>query len=237
MSWRENCLWRISQAGGSSDQIVGELADISRDFGFDYCSYVLRLPVPIHSPSVIWASTYPQEWLDHYFSHKYLDIDPMLKRVVKEATPLTWAYDTYEAQPAFWEEANAHGVRFGWASSTHGANYSTGILSLARSSDVVSAKELDESETKLFWLTHLAHGAISSLELTKRQSKVDHELTLREREVLRWTAAGKTSGEIATILGISERTVTFHVTRTLQKLNSVNRTQAVVTAMMRKMLF
>jgi len=237
MSWRENCLWRISQAGESSDQVVKELADISHDLGFDYCSYVLHLPVPVQDPSVVWASTYPQQWLDHYFSHKYLDIDPMLKRVVKETAPLTWAYDTYESQPAFWEEASAHGVRYGWASSTHGAKHSTGILSLARSNDPVSARELDESEVKLFWLGHLAHGAISNLEMAKRQAQPNQELSIREREVLRWTAAGKTSGEIAAILGISERTITFHVTRALQKLNSVNKTQAVITAMMLNMLY
>jgi len=57
------------------------------------------------------------------------------------------------------------------------------------------------------------------------------ELTAREREVLRWSATGKTVGEIGAILGISERTVTFHVTSTLVKLDVVNKTQAVSKAL------
>jgi DNA-binding NarL/FixJ family response regulator len=62
------------------------------------------------------------------------------------------------------------------------------------------------------------------------------ELSEREREVLRWTAAGKTSSETGTILGISARTVNFHVTSILLKLNAVNKTQAVVKAVMLDLL-
>ncbi len=44
-------------------------------------------------------------------------------------------------------------------------------------------------------------------------------LTLREKEILLWTAEGKTSWEISLILNIAERTVTFHVQNSIQKLN------------------
>ena len=43
---------------------------------------------------------------------------------------------------------------------------------------------------------------------------------------------GKTSGEIGMILGISARTVNFHVTAILAKLDAVNKTQAVIKALM-----
>ena len=56
------------------------------------------------------------------------------------------------------------------------------------------------------------------------------ELSERERDVLRWTAAGKTSSETGLILGISARTVNYHMTSILLKLNAVNKTQAVVKA-------
>jgi len=237
MSWREGCLWRISQASRSSADIVRELADISRELGFEYCSYVLRLPpISVADPAVVWASTYPTKWLDHYFSHHYLDIDPLLKRVARDPTPVAWTHKTFKTQPEFWEEARAHGIRYGWASSTHGS-CTTGMLSLARSENTLNAEELDESEAKLMWLAHAAHGAISNLEMQKYRPAPGHELSPREREVLRWTAAGKTAGEIAAILGISARTVTFHITSALQKLDSVNKTQAVMKAMMLDMLF
>ncbi|MBV8107823.1 MAG: helix-turn-helix transcriptional regulator [Hyphomicrobiales bacterium] len=55
-------------------------------------------------------------------------------------------------------------------------------------------------------------------------------LTVRERDVLTWVARGKTSAEIAIILGLSERTINFHCDSAMKRLDVINRTQAVATA-------
>jgi DNA-binding CsgD family transcriptional regulator len=54
------------------------------------------------------------------------------------------------------------------------------------------------------------------------------DLTPREREVLRWLAAGKTDRDIGDILGISPRTVHKHLQRIYEKLGVETRTAAVV---------
>ncbi|MTJ79618.1 MAG: hypothetical protein F8N37_01155 [Telmatospirillum sp.] len=56
------------------------------------------------------------------------------------------------------------------------------------------------------------------------------KLTEREIEVLRWTASGKTSGEISDILSISVNTVNFHLKNTITKLRTANKTAAVFEA-------
>ena len=56
-------------------------------------------------------------------------------------------------------------------------------------------------------------------------------LTEREREVLALVAAGKTNGEIATILAISARTVQKHLEHIFQKLSVETRTAAAVCAL------
>lgn len=56
------------------------------------------------------------------------------------------------------------------------------------------------------------------------------QLSERERAILRWTAAGKTSSETAAILGISRRTVAFHIANILFKLDAVNKAHAVAKA-------
>ncbi|MET0358431.1 MAG: LuxR C-terminal-related transcriptional regulator [Pararhizobium sp.] len=59
--------------------------------------------------------------------------------------------------------------------------------------------------------------------------KVD--LSDREIQCLNWTAAGKTSSEIADILGLSEHTVNHYLNHVAKKLDATNRVQAVVKAM------
>jgi DNA-binding CsgD family transcriptional regulator len=55
-------------------------------------------------------------------------------------------------------------------------------------------------------------------------------LTQRECEVLQWIAAGKTSWEIGVMLGVSEQAINKIISNAMIKLDSVTRTQAVVTA-------
>jgi DNA-binding CsgD family transcriptional regulator len=55
-------------------------------------------------------------------------------------------------------------------------------------------------------------------------------LTASERDVLQWISAGKTSWEIASISGRSERAINKIIADAMLKLNAVTRTQAVVNA-------
>lgn len=56
------------------------------------------------------------------------------------------------------------------------------------------------------------------------------QLGEREVETLTWAARGKTSAEIALILGLSKRTVDFHLDNARSKLGVATRTQAVMKA-------
>ena len=56
------------------------------------------------------------------------------------------------------------------------------------------------------------------------------DLTARQIECLRWSAEGKSSWDIAQILGISPRTVDEHLDNACRKLGVKRRAQAAVTA-------
>lgn len=60
----------------------------------------------------------------------------------------------------------------------------------------------------------------------------DNEILISARELdcLKWTAAGKTAWEASVILGISERTVRFHLNAAREKLRCATTTQAVAKA-------
>jgi DNA-binding NarL/FixJ family response regulator len=55
-------------------------------------------------------------------------------------------------------------------------------------------------------------------------------LNERETETLTWAARGKTSLEIAQILGLSKRTVDFHIDNARSKLGATTRVEAVTKA-------
>ena len=61
-------------------------------------------------------------------------------------------------------------------------------------------------------------------------------LNMREIEILTWAARGKTSAEIAVIVGVSKRTVDFHMDNARSKLGVATRIQAAVQAVIRGLI-
>jgi DNA-binding NarL/FixJ family response regulator len=71
---------------------------------------------------------------------------------------------------------------------------------------------------------------LSAAEKSGERSEL--HLTERELQVLTWVARGKSSADIATILGISERTVNFHMDNAMRKAGVATRVQAAVKCAM-----
>lgn len=62
-------------------------------------------------------------------------------------------------------------------------------------------------------------------------------ISARELDCLKWTAAGKTAWEASVILGISERTVRFHLNAAREKMNCATTTQAVAKAVAHQLIW
>ncbi|EOX9901251.1 LuxR C-terminal-related transcriptional regulator, partial [Pseudomonas aeruginosa] len=81
---------------------------------------------------------------------------------------------------------------------------------------------------------HDSQGVFAVLELTDLEHPMLMSnpvcLSHREREILQWTADGKSSGEIAIILSISESTVNFHHKNIQKKFDAPNKTLAAAYA-------
>jgi DNA-binding NarL/FixJ family response regulator len=58
----------------------------------------------------------------------------------------------------------------------------------------------------------------------------------REIEVLTWVARGKTSAEIADLIGLTKRTVDFHLDNARVKLGAATRTEAAIKAAIGKLI-
>jgi len=78
----------------------------------------------------------------------------------------------------------------------------------------------------------LAQRALQRLALGQGGRKDPLRLTEREEEVLRWMAGGVTSTRaLAVRLGVTERTVKFHIGNVLEKLQVSSRAEAVSVAL------
>ena len=60
--------------------------------------------------------------------------------------------------------------------------------------------------------------------------RLEQPLTRREAEVLSWAAQGKTSADIAILLGVGDRTIEYHMENAIRKLGVSSRIQAVLKA-------
>lgn len=95
--------------------------------------------------------------------------------------------------------------------------------------------EPDRVETADLYLTLVQ--LFETLERTfEAAASARDKLSARELECLRWAAAGKSSDEIAIILGISAYTVSSYFKTATRKLDSVNRMQAIARAMRMKLI-
>lgn len=84
------------------------------------------------------------------------------------------------------------------------------------------------------YIRHERHAAATSTITIQDAPKPVREsfyLTTREHQILKWVSEGKGCWETGAILGISERTVKFHLQNIYRKLNVVNRAQAITKAM------
>lgn len=235
-AWREdffNALLNLQ----SEQEAFNLITKIARSIGFEYCAYGIQMPVPVSQPKVAMFNNYSPEWQAHYQQSGYLHIDPTVQHALKSTFPVVWSHELFESAQDMWEEARGHGLKVGWAQSSRDAFGCVGLLTLARSTEQFTETELQTNQPKMAWLAQHVHGVMSRLLLPKMAPETQILLTAREKEILRWTAEGKTSFEISLILAISERTVNFHINNAILKLGASNKTQAAVKAAALGMLF
>ncbi len=72
--------------------------------------------------------------------------------------------------------------------------------------------------------------ALSRIPDLVAQGAAEDPLSDRERECLFWVSEGKTTDEVAVILGVSSNTVNSYITHAIQKFSASNRAMAIATA-------
>jgi LuxR family transcriptional regulator len=226
-SWQDDHLQSLTAATGDQ-QLFDALVKLVRAEGFDLCSYGIRPPFPVSNPRILVYDNFPHQWHQQYRAQGYVSIDPTVRHGLRSLMPLVWTDEVFAETRDFWEDARGQGLRYGWAQPCRDPSGVAGMLTVARSNEPLSDSELKLKVPRLLWMTQVAHLAMSKLVVHRILPETQLRFSRREIAVMRWTAEGKTSGEIADILRITERTVNFHIGNVTTKLNVANKTAAAI---------
>ncbi|CAJ0871554.1 autoinducer binding domain-containing protein [Ralstonia flatus] len=227
-SWRA-ALLRELNALHDADAVFRCLQPAVALLGFDYYAYALRGALPITRFNTITWSTYPEPWREHYRARGYAAIDPVLQHGQRCVKPMLWS-SIASADAPFWTDARQHGLNHGWSHTIRDHTGIFGTFSLVRRAGHITEDELAACEPEMIWLSQRAHASISVLMANKVLPDAATRLKDVERQMLHWTAEGKTVAEVAAILEMTERNVNFHLRNAITKLNAANKTHAVVKA-------
>jgi DNA-binding CsgD family transcriptional regulator len=177
--------------------------------------------------------SYPDEWLKVYWQNSYFEVDPIFQKALKAPGTQLWK-DTYRGavskkEKAFIDAAAEFGLEDGitTGSMDSACNMAT-FCSFAGESDIDAERYFELME----YLGYHLHLALLRTEPrhTYVLDRCVKKLSVRELTILNWMKNGKTNWEIAQILGVTERTVRFHVESIFSKLDVTSRSQAVATA-------
>ncbi len=228
--WARDLRDELDQAHSVQSAFV-VLQKAGRWLGFEWCAYGLRFPNSVVRPSFVLVSDYPTEWQQRYRQAGYLETDPTVRHGLRSQLAFVWNDALFAESPELWREAQAAGLRYGWAQSRFDGAGVASMVSLVRSRRPLQEPELASKSLQLNWLVLLAHEAFTRVIGHADVPNVRVALTPREIEVLRWVAEGKTNEDIAVILAIKARTVKFHVENVVNKLGTSNRMAAVARAL------
>lgn len=173
--------------------------------------------------------SYPSEWLDHYLFKKYYQIDPIIKEHITHFNLRFWN-DTYRIHNLP-KELISLTEDFGLKKSyTHGMKDPKRGKGSLFSFSGDSIEHSPRTEVILEHLIPHLHQTLIRIVRGHNEKSIASPLSQREIEVLNWIKNGKSTWDISAILNISDRTVKFHVSNIMQKLDAVSRPQAVAIA-------
>ena len=182
---------------------------------------------------LLFAMKCPAEFVTTYTDRNYFHEDPTLKRCLSSPTPFEFNSNDYDEShgPRTREImglAEDFGFFRGLIVPIHGSEGYEGAIGMV-------GKRIDlggGATSSLHLLSVYVYELLS--DMTGNGAKRS-QLTPREREVLAWSAQGKSAWEIGEILNIAKRTVDEHAKMAMRKLGAANRTQAVAIALRQRL--
>ncbi len=219
-------------------EIKNLLIETKEKLGFNHILYTVRLPHALTSISHFLIGDYPIDWLERYVEKEYVKIDPVIAHCTSSQIAYCWDKLKDSIEPAvidFTHDASNYGFIGGISIGVNTHHGNNSILSVA--TDIVITKNSKQYYMVSLYMTALQphiYEAINRVSSYKQTQ--DCSLSKRELDCLLWSAEGKTSDEVATILLIKTPTVVFHLKNAIKKLEVTNRNQAIAKAILLRLI-
>lgn len=213
-------------------------SQVLADLGFREWAYQVIRAEALPGEKPVILTTFSDCWRDHYIDSGYHLIDPVILKGPEQLLPFTWSsmsfgVDPTDEQKNFFAEAEAFGLGEGLGIPVHGVHGSLAMVSMVAEEETRRlASMLHRHGEEVHLISLIFHNIARELMALGRSGRGPISLSARERECLLWLAKGKTRWEISIIMGISVRTVKYHLNNVRAKLGVCSREQAIVKAVM-----
>lgn len=201
--------------------LAEQLSTLCAANNFEYYQLCLTLRRGLQQTDLTLLMQAPEGWGEHYSKNTTIQNDSLYQRAQSQSRPLFWQCEGKPEHESFLPMGNwrQFGMEEGIALPLHGPTGFCGYFALSRH------KREPIRLQNFFHLSYLGH--ILQEQALPLFSPEQSGLSCREKECLFWVSEGKTSWEIAQILGITERTVNFHLNNAIRKSGCKNRYQTV----------
>lgn len=218
------------------DDWLARLETLTRKLGYSNFLVGLKPGPAAVSQQVLIYSDYPDAWRNRYDAQAYAAVDPVVHHCLNRNRPLLWNREHFRrpSELAFFEEAAMYGLQQGLALPLHGPRGETGMLCLKPSEH--GARSMSTMIESLPVAAVLRDYLIERVLRTQTEHQATVHLTQREKEVLHWSAAGKTTWEIAMILSCTTSAIDFHFKNIRRKFQVSSRQMAVLKAIQQKLI-
>ncbi len=234
---RQSLLGEEISSVATRSQLMHVMSRVVRDFDLKYVT-IQTAPGPndtLLAPLVL-ESTLPPQYVREFDRAHFLKLCPILPRLHDSIVPQRWSLDgdgkgnVFECPPDLRELMRRYDIPTGALFILSSVDSGRYHIRFDGSRPMLSQMEMNE-------LGMLSLYAFDTFDRMRRAEMVaPNILSVRELEVLRWTAQGKTSIEIGQILSLSDHTINAYMTNAIKKLDCVNRTQLVAKAIRLKLI-
>lgn len=233
--------YEILNSASDANELRAQIQGIVMDLGFDGFIYSTWVEPnrSIRSSNSYSLTSYRSEVLELYKSNQHLKFDPAADFIRENKVPKVWGAHFFNEPLAHasYMEAKSFGVCSGASfpvstSADHQAmfSWSTGAPYEQVVSSLIDAIPYGQL------LAIYIHAAVSRLQSTQTRTEIELNITGREKACLRMAIHGQRDVEIAENLGITTRTVLFHLSNARKKLNAKTRSQMIAHAFARNVV-